>query len=168
MKVAEKSTRETIHDALVDCYNTYQRPVTRDMLNAVTGIKKTTIDEHMDKLINEDLTAIRVDRGLFEPVIRFPETRAISKTVMPSGLVKLDIADACLDLTPAENRIMHGLFGGANPYYEAEAMQQSRVLIAQQAVSIHVMKREMLALRELLRTMMGNAPQMMLALEVAT
>ena len=166
MQIAKKSTRETIHDALVYCYNTSQRPVTRDMLSAVTNIKKTTIDEHMDKLINDELTAIRVDRGLFEPVVKFPETRAISKTVMPGGLVKLDIADSCLDLTPAENRIMKELFGGGNDYHEAEAMQQSRVLMAQQAVSINNLHRKIAALRDLVQSLAGNAPQMMLALEV--
>lgn len=167
-RVAEKSTRETIHDALVDCYNAYQRPVTRGQISELTGIKNSTIDEHMDKLINEDQTAIRMDRGLFEPVIRFAETRAISKTLMPSGMVKLDIADVCLDLTPAEHRLMYGFFGGGNPYAEAEAMQANRVLIAQQQVSIHGMNRKIAALTEQVRDLAGNSPQILLALEVTT
>ena len=165
MQIAKKSTRETIYDALVDCYNTSQRAVTRDMLNAITGIKKTTIDEHLDKLVNDDQTIIRVDRGFYEPVIKFPETRSISKTVLPGGLVKLDIADKCLDLTPAENRIMKELFGGGNEFHEAEAMQQSRALIAQQAVSINGLKREMTALREMLKQLAAGVPQLRLELD---
>ena len=164
MQIAKKSTREIIYEALVDSYNTSQRAVTRETLNAITGIKKTTIDEHLDKLVNDEGSVIRVDRGFYEPVIRFPETRAISKTVLPGGLVKLDIADRCLDLTPAENRIMKELFGGGNEFHEAEAMQQSRALIAQQAVILNRLQREVSALREHVREMSGNVPQMHLEL----
>jgi hypothetical protein len=112
MTIASKSTREEIHEALVVAFNTLQRPVTREMLHLVTGISKTTIDEHLKVLMDDDETVIRVGRGLFEPVIKHPETRPISKTMLPGGLVKLEVGDVCIDLTPREYRIVRGLFGG--------------------------------------------------------
>lgn len=112
MTIASKSTRATIFEALLDAFNVLQHPVTRETLHAVTGISKTTIDEHLKVLMDVDETVIRVDRGLFEPVIKHPEERIISKTMLPCGLVKFEVGDVCIDLTPREYRIVRGLFGG--------------------------------------------------------
>jgi hypothetical protein len=165
MKISSKSTRETIHEALVDAFNSSQRPVTRETLHFVTGISKATIDEHLDKLITVEETVIRVERGLFEPVIKHPETRPISKTVIPGGLIKLEIGDKCIDMTPSENRIMKELFGGRNDFHEAEAMQQSRVLMAQMATNLVTAARETRALRERVLVLEGKKTQMALGLE---
>lgn len=149
MLIAKKSTREIIYEALVDAYNTLQMPVTRDVLSMATNIKKTIIDEHLDGLIKVEETVIRVERGLYAPVIKFPETRAISRTVLPGGLNKLEIGTQCIDLTPAEARIMNVVFGGANEYRESEAILQSRALMAQMATTLTRMQREINALRQM-------------------
>lgn len=164
MKISEKSSREIVYEALVGCYNAGQEYVTRETLIDVTRLKKTIVDEQLKNLIDVHGTVIRIKSGFFQPVVKFPETRAISKTVMPGGLVKLDIADSYLELTPAENRIMKELFGGGNEYHEAEAMQMARVLIAQQAVTLNKLQRDLSALREHLREVSGSAPQLKLAL----
>lgn len=159
MKVSAKSTRQTIFEALTDAFNATQRPVTRETLHIVTGISKATIDEHLDKLITVEETVIRMERGLFEPVIKHDETRAVSKTILPNGLVKLEVGDTCLTLTPCENRILKELFGGSNTFMEAEAMQQSRILAAQLSTKLVNAGRETNALRERLLAVEGKLPQ---------
>lgn len=165
MQVAKKSTRETIYDALVDCFNKTQRDVTREMLYEVTGIKKATIDEHLDKLIDEEQTVVRVMRGYFQPVIKFPETRAMSRTILPSGMNKVEIGDFCLDLTPAEGRKFGALFGGGDSVQESEAVQQNRVLVARYAVENKKMKAEIAALWDFVRQDASKSNQLKLDMQ---
>lgn len=165
MKISSKSTRETIHEALVDAFNSTQRPVTRETLHLVTGISKATIDEHLDKLITVEESVVRVERGLFEPVIKHDDTRAISKTILPNGLVKLEVGDTCLALTPCENRILKELFGGSNTFVEAEAMQQARMLAAQLSTKLINAARETNALRERVLALEGKTTQIPLGLD---
>lgn len=164
MKLAKKTSMQIVYEALVGCYNAGQEYVTRETLVDVTGLKKTNVDEQLKTLIDEEMTVIRVKAGFFQPVIVFPETRAISKTVMRGGLVKLEVGSEYLALSPAENRIMKELFGGGNEYHESEAMQMARVLAAQQAVAIKKMNRDIEALRDMVRNLAGDSPQILLAL----
>lgn len=134
MKIAKTSVRATVYDALVDIFNGTQRDVTPTQIMAVTGFNKFMVNDQLELLINEDQTVVRMTRGYFQPVIRFPETRALSRTILPNGMTKIEIGDICLDLTPAEGRKFGGLFGDKDAVRESEAVQQYRILAAQYEV----------------------------------
>jgi len=50
---------------------------------------------------------------VFVPAVRHPPARAISKTVMPDGMVKIEIGEIVLDLTPREDRHLAALMAGS-------------------------------------------------------
>ena len=76
----------------------------------------------LQRCVNAYLTALvnalvgklkRLLRGIYELVEDYPETRVISKTVLPGGYVKWDIGNEVLTLTPAEDRTMAQMSIGA-------------------------------------------------------
>jgi len=165
MQIAKKSTRETIYEALVDCYNLNQESVTPAQLIAITGFNKHMVNDQLEALIYEDETVIRLSRGYFQPVIKFPDTRPMSRTVLPGGLNKFEVGDESINLTPAESRMATALWGGGNAIHEAEAVQQNRALAAQQAVRIVKLTRAVEALEGKLRELTDNVPQLNLELQ---
>jgi hypothetical protein len=121
VQVSKIFARQTVYDALVDCYNQTQRDVTRETLREITGLKQVTVDEHLRQLIDVDQTVERRRRGYFRPAAVFPESRAVSCTVLTSGMAKIEIGDICIDLTPAEARKLAPMLGGgAIGYYGAD------------------------------------------------
>jgi hypothetical protein len=54
-----------------------------------------------------------VRNGVFVPAATHPPARPMSKTVMPDGMVKLEIGDDVLTLTPREDRTLATLQAGA-------------------------------------------------------
>lgn len=130
MKIAKKSTRETVYEALVDCFNNTRRDVTPAQLIAITGFNKFMVNDNLELLIHEDQTVIRMTRGYFQPVLRFPDTRAITRTILPSGMNKVEIGDLILDLTPAEGRRFAALFGATDAMHDLDTAQQNKVQMA--------------------------------------
>jgi hypothetical protein len=87
-------------------------PSTRDALTRVTGLKLITIDESLKSLKDMELVWAP-ERGVYRPIHLHPPSRAMSKTILPNGLVKLEIGDDVLTLTPQENRMLAELQAGA-------------------------------------------------------
>ena len=164
MTLSAESARRTIYEAIVDAFNAAQQPVTRELIHDVTGIKLGTIDEQLDKLIEEEKSVVRIKRGFFQPVVVFPETRVISKTHLPNGGVKIEVGDDYLNLTPCENRLLGSFFCGPNAFYEAEALATNRVLVAQQAVTIAQLNRTLNGVVKRLQALTGESPQLSLTL----
>ena len=150
MQVSKKFARDTIYDALVDCYNETQMDVTRETLRKVTGLKQVTVDEHLRQLIDVDQKVQRGKRGNYRPAAVFPESRAVSCTVLTSGMAKIEIGDICIDLTPAEARKLAPMLGGGL-IAESEAIQQNRLLMAQQAANGKKLQAEIRALWKVVR-----------------
>lgn len=168
MHISEKSIRETIYDALVDCHNSTQEAVAREMLLKVTGIKPVIFDEQMRQLIDVDQTVIRKKRGLFLPALVFPESRAVSGTVLTSGMVKVEVGDHCMELTPAEARKLAPMLGGG-AIAESEAIQQNRLLMAKYLSETKKNKRQISEILRFIRKnygeFMGSTPQLKLELQ---
>jgi len=124
-------TKQIIFEAIQDLHSAEQ-VVTREALVAVTGLKLTIVDDQIGTLI-EGGQVLRVRRGVFVPAPSFPTARAISTTFLPDGLVKLEVGDDCLSLTPREARMLgralagHALeFSNIRSGYEAVATRSAR------------------------------------------
>lgn len=102
---------QIVLDAIKDLHDREQ-VVTREALSEVTGLKLTIVDNSLKTLVNDHLI-VRANRGVFVPTVQHPPARAISKTVLPDGRVKIEVGDVVLELTPKEDRALAGLMSGA-------------------------------------------------------
>ena len=106
----KRTNTQIILDAIKDLHCAEQ-VVTRETLVALTGLKLSIVDDRTGVLIN-DGRVLRVRRGVFIPAQNFAPSRAISTTYLPDGLVKLEVGDDCLDLTPREARMLGRALSG--------------------------------------------------------
>lgn len=85
---------------------------TRETVAELSGLKLSVVDDRLRFLV-DDGKLKRLIRGIYELVEQYPPARAISKTVLPGGYVKLEIGDELLTLTPQEDRALALLQAGA-------------------------------------------------------
>lgn len=121
---------ETIHE-LYD----QGLPVTRESIARATGLRMVSIDESLKSLKAQELIWAP-ERGVFRPVEMHPPARPISKTILPNGLVKLEIGDEVLTLTPKENRMLAELQAGAAAQLAAIEGSNALIQMAQLAQSM--------------------------------
>lgn len=107
---AKRSSTQIVLDALRDLHQ-QEQIVTRETLQAFTGLKLPIIDDRIRALV-EDGLAIRVQRGVFVPAEVHPPARPMTKTLLPDGTVNLEIGDTVLILTPAEDRMLARIQAG--------------------------------------------------------
>ena len=125
----QRTTKQQILDAINDLHGAEQL-VTREALQEVTGLKLTIIDDRVATLVDEG-AVIRKGRGVFVPAIQHPPARPISKTVMPDGMIKIEIGDMVLELTPKEDRALASLQAGTAVQFAAiETGQELSTLVA--------------------------------------
>lgn len=105
-----RTTAQQILDAVQELHN-QEQIVTREALLDVTGLKLTIIDDRLATLVDRG-DIIRKGRGVFVPAVQHPPARSISKTVMPDGMVKIEIGDKVLQLTPREDRTLAAIQSG--------------------------------------------------------
>lgn len=121
----EASKGQRVYQAIVDLYNTH-RPASTQAIGKLTGLKRAHIEDHVKHLRGEGKIR-NLERGIYEPVFEWPEDRAISKTVLPTGVVKIEIGDQFLELTPHEVRVLGlQLYGDA---MELARMRNERELV---------------------------------------
>lgn len=116
--MSNKNSTDAIFDAVVDLHNNEQI-VTRTTLAAILDMKIGIIDDRLSYLVDIE-KIMRVERGVYIPVIQHPVSRIMSKMVLPDGTVKIEIGDEVLTLTPKEARTLGNLV-------VAEAMQYSNI-----------------------------------------
>lgn len=122
MAAIQRTTKQQILDAVEDLHNMEQM-VTREAVQAVTGLSLTIIDDRLGVLVDDGLI-IRKSRGVFVPAVLHPPARLISKTEIPGGLVKIEIGDTVLTLTPREDRMLAKMLAGVAMEYAAVEMGQ--------------------------------------------
>lgn len=88
-----------------------ERSITRERISEITGLRMSIVDDHVRRLV-DDGCIVRLKAGVFEVAQAFPPARPISKTLLPSGLVKLEIGSEYFELSPREVRMMGSLFAG--------------------------------------------------------
>ena len=112
-----RSSTQIVLDAIEELH-AQEQVVTREALVEHTGLKMTIVDDRIKTLI-EDGAVHRARHGVFVPVVRHPPARPISKTVMPDGMVKIEIGDDVLTLTPREDRTLAALQTGVAAQFAA-------------------------------------------------
>lgn len=101
----------TVLQAIIDLVG-QNRVASRQAIVKETGLGMKSVDEAVRTLLQDELIRRPVN-GVFEPVDQRPD-RAVSGTILPNGLYKLEIGDICLELTPRETRCIGELtFGKA-------------------------------------------------------
>lgn len=105
------TSTERVYEAIVELHN-QQQDATRYSVQTLTGMPLGRVDDRIKALVTQE----RIKRGLkgrYMPVEIHPPPRAISKTLMPDGTVKIEIGDDVLTLTPSEDRALSMLMAGA-------------------------------------------------------
>lgn len=103
-KQNDVGTSARVLQAIVELTNCH-RQASRSAISRVTGLKMSQVDDCVKRLRDDGKIAL-VFQGVFEPVATWPEDRPISITVLPSGLVKLEIGEFLAELTPSEARVL--------------------------------------------------------------
>ena len=134
-KVDEVRTyRQQVLEAVRDLHD-QGLTITRASLIRATGLKTVTVDECLKDLKRKELIW-SPERGVFRPTESHPPARPMSKTILPNGLVKIEIGDEVLTLTPKENRMLAELQGGAAAQLAAIEGANSVAEIASLAYSV--------------------------------
>lgn len=106
----KRSSTQVVLEAVQDLH-AQEQVVTRETLNALTGLKLSIIDDRVGALIDDGLV-VRVQRGVYVPAETHPQARVMSKMLLPDGTVKIDVGDQVLTLTPKEDRMLAQLMAG--------------------------------------------------------
>ena len=105
------TSTQRVYDAIVELHNTQQR-ATRHTVQELTGLPLAKVDDRIKALVEREQIK-RFLKGEYVPVEVHPPARAISKTLLAGGLVKIEIGDDVLTLTPTEDRALASLMAGA-------------------------------------------------------
>lgn len=100
-----------VYEAVVELHN-LQQQATRYTVQELTGLPLGKVDDRIKTLVEREQIK-RVLKGVYIPVEVHPPARPISKMVLAGGLVKIEIGDEVLTLTPAEDRALAMLQAGA-------------------------------------------------------
>ena len=102
--MSEKSSTDMVLETIQEMYDNEQT-VTRQGIADITGLPMSIIDDRISVLLEDGLIA-RLQRGVFMPKPRYNRTRAVSKTVLPDGVVIIEVGDHVLHLNPREARAL--------------------------------------------------------------
>ena len=105
------TSTDRIYDA-VRQLRSLEQIATRETVAELTGLKLSVVDDRLRALV-DDGRLKRLLRGIYELVEAYPASRAISKTIVGNGYVKIEIGDQLLTLTPSEDRDLAMLQAGA-------------------------------------------------------
>ena len=140
-----KSSTTIVLEAVQDLH-AKEQIVTRETLAELTGLTLSIIDDRVGTLVDRG-DILRVQRGVYVPAIQHPPARAMSKTLLADGWVKIEIGDMVFLLTPREDRMLAALQAGAAA--QAIAIETGRniaMLAAEQAEEIKRLRRRVAAL----------------------
>ena len=134
-----------IWDTIIELRNTGRR-INRRALADLTGLKPGIVDDHVERWIEKDQLR-RAGNGELEVIEQFPATRPISKTSLPSGLVKLEVGSDYMELTPAETRILaRDLAGHTQELAQIDAANKALIRSSELERELKEARREIKAL----------------------
>ena len=138
------SSTQRVHQAVRELRG-LEQIATRETVAELTGLKLAIVDDRLRALV-DDGKLKRLMRGVYELVEEYPETRAISKTVLPTGYVKYDIGDHVLTLTPTEDRVLSQLgIGAAGQAVMIHSTNRHLYLATELAAKVEKLERELKA-----------------------
>lgn len=124
LQPVRRGVGELVFQTILDLHNA-GRIATRSIVKEMTGQSYSVVDDHVKRML-EDGRLRRCAPGVFEPVEELPPAQAISLTMLPNGMAKLEVGDVCLDLNPADCRRIGSLFRGSAE--EQAGLQNARDL----------------------------------------
>lgn len=140
-----QTSTQRIYDAVVELRGLDQI-ATRETVAELTGLKLSIVDDRLRALVDDEKLK-RLLRGVYELVEFFPPPRSISCTTLDSGLVKFEIGDILVELTPRETRCAARALGGfADDARVIETTKQHLFLATELAAQVEVLKRKVRAL----------------------
>lgn len=126
---------------------------TRETVAELTGLKLSIVDDRLSSLVTDEKLK-RLVRGIYELVEVYPPARNISKTILDSGYVMIEISgrqgepDVVLHLTPIEDRRMSMLsVGAAGQAILINSTNQHLFLATELAAKVERLEREIKAWR---------------------
>ena len=138
------SSTQRVHQAVREL-RALEQIATGETVAELTGLKLAIVDDRLRALV-DDGKLKRLMRGVYELVDEYPETRAISKTVLPTGYVKYDIGDCVLTLTPTEDRVLSQLgMGAAGQAVMIHSTNRHLYLATELAAKVEKLERELKA-----------------------
>ena len=138
------TSTDRIFDAVREL-RSLEQIATRETVAELTELKLTVVDDRLRTLV-DDGKLKRLLRGIYELVEEYPATRAISKTVLPTGYVKYDIGDEVITLTPVEDRVLAQLgIGAAGQAVMIQSTNQHLYLATELAAKVEKLERELKA-----------------------
>lgn len=131
---AESSTQRTL-ETVRHLYATRQRAVSTQEIEVCSELALSVVQDSLKRLIDSGQIT-RPGRGMYVPVIQHQAPRPISQTWLPDGVVKIEVGDEVIALTPMEHRTLVRMLGGvmaeaAQMAAESAALQQLAVQAAQ-------------------------------------
>lgn len=124
---------------------------TRETVAEATGLKMSIVDDRLRALV-DDGKLKRLLRGVYELVETFPEPRPIYCGILHGGMVKVEVGNDVLTLTPTEaRRTARALGGFAEDARVIESTRTHLFLATELAAKVEAQGRELKAMRELLR-----------------
>lgn len=136
------TTGQIIWDTMQDLHQRGQ-VITRDLLRDLTEQKMSIVDDHIARMI-ENGRVRRLRAGVFVPIDFSPPPRSVSLTMMPGGMSKMEIGDFCLDLRPAERRMLASmLVGDAVQYSNLQAAHDANFAVGTIWEELKKLKRDL-------------------------
>lgn len=140
------SSTRRVFEAVCDLH-ALEQIATRETVAELTGLKLTIVDDRLGALVDDEKLK-RVLRGVYVPVEVFAPARDISKTIVSNGLVKYEIGEMVLALTPREERRLAELASGVLTQAIAiESSRQTSILVTEMAAELKKVKRAYAALQ---------------------
>lgn len=124
---------------------------TRETVAELTGLKMSVVDDRLRALVDDNKLK-RLLRGVYELVETFPEPRPIYCGILHSGMVKMEVGENVLTLTPSEaRRAARALGGFADDARVIESTRSHLFLATELAAKVESQGRELKTMRALLR-----------------
>lgn len=101
---------QIVYNAVVDLTHAGKR-AHRETIAELTSLRLTVVDNHL-KTMKGDGRLKLVERGVYLAVPPPREERAVTTTILTDGMVKVEIGDAVMELSPREFRYLGVLAGG--------------------------------------------------------
>ena len=141
---------QRVYDAVRDLREVDQI-ATRETVAELTGLKMSVVDDRLRALVDDNKLK-RLLRGVYELVETFPEPRPIYCGILHSGMVKMEVGENVLTLTPSEaRRAARALGGFADDARVIESTRSHLFLATELAAKVESQGRELKTMRELLR-----------------
>ena len=144
----EATSTERVYEGIVELHN-LQQQATRYTVQELTGLPLGKVDDRIKTLVEREQIK-RVLKGVYIPVEVHPPARAISKMILPGGMVKIEIGDEVLTLTPSEDRALAQLMAGAATH--AAQIETGRAVLEMAATmlsKVEVMERRQVQVEQL-------------------